>query len=179
MPIGSFTKEEEKRVVEFVLKYKSIDTVIGKLNVIYGHNSKWTKNALTMVIKHSLKRAIKKIILSKQKYLRKGPIIYFGTNELEVDSLFEAEHLKKAVLNFYLVPRTTMTGLSSIIADLNAFFNGNHSSAEIELVSSDEECSIIPKMEFSVKVEAENGDQNKLIDLEKSREEILNVSEFK
>ena len=48
---------------------------------------KWSEQSIKSVMKHTLKQSLKKVILSKDKYLKKLGNIDFGTSERYINRL--------------------------------------------------------------------------------------------
>lgn len=88
--MATLTKEEEVRVVETYLKFKTLSRVSEHLNEKWGYCSKWSKPCLKATLRRCLKKSIKKVIVSKNKYLSRTEPIEFTDSEEDLASLFES-----------------------------------------------------------------------------------------
>lgn len=82
------TKEEEIRVVEAFLRCKGLSRTCEHLNEKWGFSMKWSKPSIKITLKRCLRKSIKKVILSRDKYLRRGTVIAFGDSDAEVSTIF-------------------------------------------------------------------------------------------
>ena len=154
-PVETFTHEEKERVVNAFLKEGSYEKTSTALNETWGYSIKWSLNSLKAVVRHAIKKSIKKTILSRDKYLPRGTEILFSDSEPEIRSLIEsrnAEQIRNKLLKFYVANRITVTELTNLIKELNYFINRGENSQELDL-SSNSSVNIIPKLEFDAKVE--------------------------
>jgi hypothetical protein len=78
VPLSSFTKEEEKTITEFYLNLQDTQKVSQKMILTRGQSEKWAVAAISDLLKYVLKKAIKKIIDSRKRYLNRAAIITFS-----------------------------------------------------------------------------------------------------
>jgi hypothetical protein len=124
----TMTKEEENRVIETYLRFKNVSKTSEFLSEKWGFSLKWSRQNINITLKRCLKKSLKKIVISKEKYLSRGTPFFFDDSDQEVSSLFESEEvgpIKEKIFKFYLANRVTATGLTNIIKELNSFFGRN------------------------------------------------------